>query len=174
MTATLAYGTDPAYLADKLIFACPAGPDGLTLARKLAHYRTEAARRARAEVTSPSLLADVLELIPTEVGYIYARDAGELVADTATIDTDQTDYFDNPLPRTELAKLKREATAAAKALARELLADPLDDLDAIRFGEGMDVAVTKAKNDDTRAYSEVSKTVYAAVQRIMDGWAETA
>lgn len=170
MTATL---TDPAGLTDQLIYTCPAAPDGLTLARELAHYRTEATRRAHAEVTSPSLLAEVLELIPAEVAYIHARPAGERVAETAMIDTDQTDYFDNPLPRTALTKLKREATAAAKALARELLADPLDYLDAIKFEEGMALAVANAKDDTRCAYSEVSKTVYAEVRRIMDSWAVT-
>lgn len=162
---------DPAELADCLISEGPLAPATLTtLAGQLAFYREDAERRARAELTGTTL-AEVLKLIPLEVGYIHARSAGESVAEAASIDLDAVDYFGAPLSTAELALRKRKATVDAKRLVHRLLAEPLDPstYDAIRFAEGLSMVPDYLYDD----CSPVSQAVYDEVGRIMASW-ETA
>ena len=165
--------TDPAELAYDTLAAMAievSAPAHLaTLAQQLAFYRDEAARRVR-EVASDdaAYLAAALRSASAEVGYIYARAAGERIAEVAMIDLNETDYFGAPLSKVELARRKRKATDAAKRLARELLAEPLDPAtyDVGQFGEG----IAMATDDRAEGYSEVSQAVHDEVERIMAGW----
>ncbi|GAA2375823.1 hypothetical protein [Gordonia cholesterolivorans] len=156
-------------LTDRLLLTGPPAPTHLTtLAQELAFHRADAERRARDEAASEALLAATLQRIPGEVGYTYARSAGASVAEAAMIDTTETDFRDDPLPKTEVARRKRAATRAAQELAHALLAEPIDDLDLIRFYEGMEIAA----EDREDGYSDVSPAVYAEVERIVADWAD--
>ena len=169
MTATANRTPDPVDLAVALIDSAPAAPPHLTsLASEVEHYRAHAAARARAEVTDPELLAEVLDVINIEAGYSHAMGAGQSVAEAAMIDLDNAvDYFGIPLSRARLAQRKRAATLAAKQLARKLLADPLVHNDDAWFGEGMYQAIERAREDEDRNLSDVSPAVLAEVNRLL-------
>lgn len=165
MTLTHIEANELAYDLAAAAVLDPAPESLATLAQEIAFYRADVERRARAEF-SGELLGAVLSNIPHEVGYVYTRGEGSRVAAAAMVDLDATDYFGNPLSKTDLARRKREATTAAKCLVRELLVEPVDPVDVEMFHVGIaDEAESRAEG-----FSDVSPAVYAEVDRISAAW----
>ena len=167
--------TDPHELGYDIVAAMAvevacAPPEQMTaLAQQLPFYRDNAERRVRAAVPDDDgqYLAEALRAASTEVGFIYARSAGDDVANAAMIDLDETDYFGAPLSKTELAHRKRDATNSAKRLVQVLLAEPLDPAttDASWFWEGFDGAIEHRYRYEHE--STPSPAVHREIERLL-------
>ncbi|GEE00381.1 hypothetical protein nbrc107696_08270 [Gordonia spumicola] len=141
-----------------------------TLNELIAEVVDEAEAQARATwaPVDDRSLDESIAWARNEAAYGCFASAGYGLAELTWVDPDQRDYWDNTPSPAELRKLRREATVAAKAHARELLTEPVvDEFDSFfRFMEGY------------QAFEEergpAPKALTAEVERLIAAWLEAA